>query len=88
MNIEKLPLVLRKFMPKNTLDIVLYGVFVLAVLKLIGLYRGINEDNEGNWNEFKVEHHCQLKSSGESSVPSTWECDDGKTYYRWRQVKS
>jgi hypothetical protein len=87
MNIDQLPPNLRRFLPKNVLDIVLYGVFALAILKLFSLYQGINE-NEGNWNDFKTQHNCQLKSSGESSVPSTWECDDGKTYYRWRQLKS
>lgn len=76
-----------QFLPKKLSDIVLYGVFALAIITLINLYRGINED-DGNWDEFKNQHHCQLKRSGDSNIQSTWQCDDGKTYYRWRQLKS
>lgn len=77
----------RQTLTGKPLDIVLYAVFALAIIKLFSLYAGINED-DGQWNAFKTQHHCQLKRSGDSNIQSTWECDDGKTYYRWRQLKS
>lgn len=66
-------------------DILLYAVFLVAVLKLIDLYTDINE-HENNWNEFKLQHQCQLKKTATGNQQSAWLCDDGKTYYRWRQV--
>jgi hypothetical protein len=87
MNSKELTFKLRQIMTKKPLDILLYAIFALALFKLFDLYGSINED-EGNWDEFKTSHHCQLKRSGDSNIQSTWECDDGKTYYRWRQLKS
>jgi hypothetical protein len=71
---------------KKPVDILLYLVFILAILKLIDLYTDIN-DHEDNWNEFKEQHHCQLKEKATGDLELAWLCDDGKTYYRWRQVK-
>jgi len=68
------------------MDIILYLLFVLAIVTLIDLYSDINE-HEDNWAEFKQEHHCSLKKTPAGNVQSAWQCDDGKTYYRWRQVQ-
>ncbi len=87
MNLEHLIPMFRKHFFKKPLDILLYTIFAVAIATLFNLYQGINDD-DGNWDEFKVQHHCQIKRSGESNLQSTWECDDGKTYYRWRQLKS
>jgi hypothetical protein len=87
MNTPSLTSKIRELLPKKPLDIVLYALFIIAIVKLASLYGGVNED-DGNWNEFKAQHNCQLKKSGEGNIQSAWECDDGKTYYRWRQLKS
>jgi hypothetical protein len=87
MNLTDVSTKFRQKLPKKLSDIVLYSAFALAIIILFNLYRGINED-DGNWDEFKNQHHCQLKRNGDSNIQSTWECDDGKTYYRWRQLKS
>lgn len=71
---------------KKPADILLYAVFILAILKLIDLYTDIN-DHEDNWSDFKLQHHCELKKSASGNQELAWICDDGKTYYRWRQVQ-
>ena len=75
----------KRYLPKKSFDLLVYVLFALAILKLIDLYTDLNE-HEDNWNEFKVEHHCQLKATAEGDIQSAWLCDDGKTYYRWRQL--
>lgn len=71
---------------KKPVDFLLYLVFILAVLKLFDLYSDIN-DHEDNWNEFKQQHHCELKKNATGNKELAWACDDGNTYYRWRQVQ-
>ena len=78
--------VLKVLKIKNGWDIVLYTVFILAVLKLSHLYLGIN-DSMDNWEEFKSQHHCVLGRTESGTQQATWVCDDGKTYYRWRQFR-
>ncbi len=85
MGLDKIGLILKKYLPKRPFDLALYALFFLAIAKLFDLYGDINEHEE-NWSEFKVEHHCQLKTTVAGDVQSAWECDDGKTYYRWRQL--
>lgn len=74
-----------KTLVSKPVDAVLYLAFLLAVLKLADLYSNINE-HEDNWKAFKQEHHCELTKSAEGNTQAAWQCDDGKTYYRWRQV--
>jgi hypothetical protein len=73
-------------MKKNPFDLMLYGIFALAIVKLADLYTDLN-DHEDNWHDFKAQHHCELKKTAEGNVQIAWLCDDGKTYYRWRQAK-
>lgn len=75
----------KKLLPKQAFDWLIYGIFIIAVLKLVDLYSDIN-DHEDNWNEFKLQHHCELKINSTGNKEAAWLCDDGKTYYRWRQV--
>ncbi len=76
---------IKALFPKKPFDWLIYGAFILAIFKLVDLYTDINE-HEDNWNEFKQEHHCELKKTSEGNQKLAWSCDDGKTYYRWRQV--
>ncbi len=76
----------KRYFTRKPLDLALYLIFALAVLKLFGLYSDIN-DHEDNWNEFKQQHHCKLKETATGNIELAWQCDDGETYYRWRQVQ-
>jgi len=76
---------LNKYFPKKPFDLVLYALFALAIVKLFDLYGDINEHDD-NWPEYKQQHHCQLKITTSGNQESAWVCDDGKTYYRWRQL--
>ncbi len=76
---------LKYYLPKKPFDWLIYGVFIIAILKLFDLYSDINEHDD-NWNEFKQQHHCELKLNRTGNKEAAWLCDDGKTYYRWRQV--
>lgn len=85
MALDRVNLKINKYLPKKGFDLLLYALFVFAILKLFDLYGDINEHDD-NWSEFKQQHHCQLKASPAGEVQSAWVCDDGKTYYRWRQL--
>ena len=67
-------------------DAALIVVISAAFIKLSSLYFSVNAD-DGNWNQFKTEHHCQLRTNASGTQRSSWVCDDGKTYYRWRQQR-
>jgi hypothetical protein len=86
MNADKITRATRRYMPRKPLDYVLYAVFALAILKLVDLYTDINE-HEDNWAEFKEQHNCELKKTTAGNVQLAWQCDDGRTYYRWRQAQ-
>jgi hypothetical protein len=77
---------IKDYLLKKPFEFLLYLLFALAIFKLADLYSDINE-NEDNWNEFKLLHHCLLKKTDEGNQELAWQCDNGKTYYRWRQVK-
>lgn len=86
MKAEHVTLQLRRYIPKKPLDFVLYGIFILAILKLCSLYFSVNPD-DSNWNDFKVQHHCVLRKTEYGVQRSSWACDDGKTYFRWMQQR-
>lgn len=77
---------LGRYLPKKPFDFLLYAAFAMAIIKLVDLYTDINE-HEDNWAEFKQEHHCELKKTAAGQVQLAWQCDDGRTYYRWRQAQ-
>lgn len=83
---SKLNSAIKKRLPRKLTDLILYGAFILAILKLVQLYSGINESEE-DWNAFKDQHHCELGRTESGTQQATWLCDDGKTYYRWRQLR-
>lgn len=61
-------------------------LFALLVIILLSLYFRVHMDDE-QWNKFKIEHHCELRMSKTGTQRASWACDDGKTYFRWRQQR-
>lgn len=86
MSLSQIAPTIRRFMPKKPLDFVLYGIFALAIIKLTSLYFSVNPD-DSHWNEFKEQHHCKLRTTEYGVQRSSWDCDDGKTYFRWMQQR-
>lgn len=71
---------------KNSKNTVLTLIFAVVILKLSSLYWSVNVD-DGNWEQFKTEHKCLLLTSKTGTQRLSWQCDDGKVYYRWRQQR-
>jgi len=86
MNIRQLSTKITALTGRSLLDVLVALLFVGAIIKLISLNFSINVD-DGNWDKFKIEHHCALQKSGYGVQQASWLCDDGKTYYRWRQQR-
>ncbi|MEQ1529643.1 MAG: hypothetical protein ABL925_10025 [Methylococcales bacterium] len=74
------------FIRLKPIDTGLYLLAALVLLKLGSLYFSVSVD-DGNWNEFKDQHHCRLHVNDSGNQQLSWYCDDGKTYYRWRQQR-
>lgn len=67
-------------------ELLILGVFALVIFKLWSLYASANLD-EGQWEQFKKDHHCTPLVSKTGTQRLSWQCDDGNVYYRWRQQK-
>jgi hypothetical protein len=84
-----LKLLVRKatqFIHQQPVDMLLMLVFAIVILKLSSLYFSVNAD-DGTWEQFKSEHSCKLLTTETGTQRLSWECDDGKVYYRWRQQR-
>jgi len=68
------------------IDVLLILLFTIVIIKLSGLYFSVNAD-DGNWEQFKVDHNCKLRTTETGTQRLSWECDDGEIYYRWRQQR-
>ena len=79
---QKIAQVLRQ----KPLDVLLVLLFAGVIIKLSGLYFSVNAD-DGNWEQFKSQHSCKLLTTATGTQRLSWECDDGKIYYRWRQQR-
>jgi len=75
-----------QFIRQKPLDVSLMLLFAIAVIKLSSLYFSVNVD-DGNWEQFKSEHNCKLLTTETGTQRLSWECNDGKVYYRWRQQR-
>ncbi len=60
--------------------------FILVVIIMSRLYFSVNPD-DAVWEQFKAEHDCKLRMTKTGTQRSSWSCNDGKTYYRWRQQR-
>jgi hypothetical protein len=75
-----------QFIRQKPIDVLLILIFAIVVLKLSSLYFSVNVD-DGNWEQFKSEHGCKLLTTETGTQRLSWECNDGKIYYRWRQQR-
>ncbi len=76
----------KQFFRQKPVDVLLTFIVVLVLLKLSSLYFSVNVD-DGNWEQFKIEHGCKLLTTKTGTQRLSWECDDGRIYYRWRQQR-
>lgn len=76
----------KHFIRQKPRDLLLMLVLAIILGKLSSLYFSVNVD-DGNWAQFKEEHHCVLLTSPTGTQRLSWQCDDGKTYFRWRQQR-
>ncbi|MDD5267182.1 MAG: hypothetical protein PHO08_08655 [Methylococcales bacterium] len=86
MAIKQLAKKTTQFIRQKPLDVSLMLLFAIVVIKLFSLYFSVNVD-DGNWEHFKSEHNCKLLTSKTGTQRLSWECDDSKIYYRWRQQR-
>lgn len=75
-----------QYMQEQPIGTLLTLLFALLVIILISLYFRVYMDDE-QWEKFKIEHHCELRMSKTGTQRASWACDDGKTYFRWRQQR-
>ena len=86
MAIKQLAKKATQFIRQKPLDVSLMLLFAIVVIKLSSLYFSVNVD-DGNWEQFKSEHNCKLLTTEAGTQRLSWECNDGKIYYRWRQQR-
>lgn len=86
MRLKQLFSSLGQYMETQPIGTLLTLLFALLVIILISLYFRVYMDDE-QWEKFKIEHHCELRMSKTGTQRASWACDDGKTYFRWRQQR-
>ncbi len=75
---------LLSFIKTSPRDTIIILTFIIAIAVLFNLYWKTQIDD--NWDQFIIEHHCQkILKEGSNNRRAGWACDDGETYYRWRQ---
>ena len=74
------------FLRKNIFNILLALFFGAVLIELSSLYMGVNTD-DGQWEQFKADHHCRLLINESGNQRLSWQCDDGEIHYRWRQQR-
>jgi len=82
---KRLPKILG-YIRKNPLNALIIAGFAVAIIKLFGLYNSADTD-DGRWQQFRNEHRCVQQHGEEGSQRLSWKCDDGKTYFSWRQQR-
>jgi hypothetical protein len=70
----------------KTWEIVAFGALCIAGLGAAAMILSAQEGEE-DWTEFKEKHHCVSVAQARGGNGAGWQCDDGKTHYRWRQQK-
>lgn len=86
MYLKKFVIKIQQIVGLKLSDFVLILVFSIAIIKLSSLYFSVKAD-DGNWEQFKVEHNCILRTTETGTQRLSWSCDDNKIYYRWRQQR-
>ena len=86
MAIKQLAKKTTQFIRQKPLDVSLMLLFAIVIIKLSSLYFSVNVD-DGSWEQFKSEHNCKLLTTETGTQRLSWECNDSKIYYRWRQQR-
>ena len=86
MNLKLLQSKIGQSLREKPLDALLILFFVLLVIIMTSLYFRVDYDDE-HWEQFKIEHHCQLRTTKTGTQRASWVCDNGETYFRWRQQR-
>ena len=86
MALKQLARKIAQFIRHKPADVLLMLLFAIVIIKLASLYFSVNVD-DGNWEQFKSEHSCTLLTTETGTQRLSWECDDSKIYYRWRQQR-
>jgi len=86
MALKQLAIKTAQFIRQKPIDALLMLLFAIVIIKLSSLYFSVNAD-DGNWEQFKSEHSCKLLTTETGTRRLSWECDDKKEYYRWRQQR-
>jgi len=86
MALKQLGRKIAQFISQKPVDVLLMLVFAIIIIKLSSLYFSVNAD-DGNWEQFKSEYGCKLLTTETGTQRLSWECNDGKIYYRWRQQR-
>ena len=86
MTLKQLVRKIAQFIRQKPIDVLVIALFTIVIIKLSSLYFSVNA-NDGNWERFKSEHSCKLLTTETGTRRLSWECDDGKIYYRWRQQR-
>ncbi|MGR9086911.1 MAG: hypothetical protein ACU841_07545 [Gammaproteobacteria bacterium] len=86
MNLNQFRNRIGQFAKEKPIDTLCILMFALLVVILSSLYFRVDFDDE-HWEEFKARHHCQIRTTKFGTQRASWVCDDGKTYFRWRQQR-
>ncbi len=63
-------------------------VILLLMALLLLIYQYHRTQIDADWETFKQEHECKIiKNRDGNSRHTGWICNDGKEYYRWRQMR-
>lgn len=86
MNLKQFGTKIGQFAQEKPIDTLFILLLILLVIILSSLYLEVDYDDE-HWEKFKAEHHCQLRTTKTGTPRASWVCDNGKTYFRWRQQR-
>ena len=86
MNLKQLRSTIGQFLQEKPIDALFILFLILLVIIMSSLYFRVDFDDE-HWEQFKAEHHCQLRTTKTGTQRASWACDNGKTYFRWRQQR-
>ena len=72
------------FIRTNPRDVFILLIFIIAIAILFQLHGKTQIDD--NWDQFIIDHNCQtITKESSNNHRTSWVCDDGEEYYRWRQ---
>jgi len=86
MKLKKLGVEIGQYMQEKPIDTFFILFISLLIVIMASLYARVDFD-EAHWEQFKNEHNCKIRFTNTGTQRASWICDDGKTYFRWRQQR-